>query len=426
MAQRRTRFGPTVAHPEASYHPWGNMTGVTVTDGQAYVTFANRTPVPITERTIQSNEAMVIAAFIGLGGPIRRADHKQYELARMIVARDGGTPPPPPPTPPTPPPTPTSDPVPVTTDGDATIMVPVTTDGTPGYMTPAEIVAAGGGGNSEPGFTRVEVTYPDRDATILPDLHHPLLPDIIRVIAGAKTAPHVRNLWLAGPAGTGKSTIPMQAAEALGMDCRSISCGPDDSTAKWFGFVDANGTYHGTAFRQAFENGGVFIIDEIDAADPGILTSINQALANAWYEFPDGKVAKHDGFVVVATANTWGNGATREYVGRQEIDAATLDRFGTCWEVPYDAALDRGSVMQYATTDALRATLERWLTYCLAIRDRAQANRIKCIVSPRRMGAGASLIAMGFTPADALSKTFFHAGFSPDTIATLTPEGLTL
>ncbi len=38
-------------------------------------------------------------------------------------------------------------------------------------------------------------------------------------------------------------------------------------------------------------------------------------------------IAKSSTCVIIAAANTWGMGATSEYVGRMRLDGATLDRF---------------------------------------------------------------------------------------------------
>jgi hypothetical protein len=371
---------------------------------------------------LTTTEVMVVCGWLGIGAAARAAgdDHTRRRMIVTELRNRLGDPEPAPE--PAPEPDPEPDPEPEPESKSGTVLIPATVDGVPTFLTPDDIR---GERTDDERRVRLTVTVPGRDDSELPDIHHPLLPDVLRIIAAAETVPHLRNVWLAGPAGTGKSTMPEQAAETLGLDCRSISCGPDDSTAKWFGFIDATGTYHGTAFRSAFEHGGVFIIDEIDAADSGILTCLNQALAANWYEFPDGKVAKHSSLRIVATANTWGNGATREYVGRQEIDAATMDRFGAKLSVDYDPDLDRMAVMTYATTPDLRVTLTRWLNYSLAIRAKAQANRIKVIVSPRGLGAGAGMISAGFTPEQALNRTYF-AGINDDTKATLTPEGLTL
>ena len=78
-------------------------------------------------------------------------------------------------------------------------------------------------------------------------------------------------------------------------------------------------------------NGGVFLFDEIDAADANVLLVVNSALANGRMSVPsrhDQPVAKkHSEFVCIAAANTFGRGADRVYVGRNELDEATLDRF---------------------------------------------------------------------------------------------------
>ena len=134
-------------------------------------------------------------------------------------------------------------------------------------------------------------------------------------------------IWLYGEAGSGKSTAGEQAANSLGLPFRSISLGPTTSKSDLMGYRDATGNYHSTAFREVYENGGVFTLDEIDSGHPGILTILNSALANGHGEFPDSRVPRHEMARFIASANTIGRGATSEYVGRAPIDAATIDRF---------------------------------------------------------------------------------------------------
>ena len=96
-----------------------------------------------------------------------------------------------------------------------------------------------------------------------------------------------------------------------------------------------------TQFLDAYENGGVFLFDEIDAADPNVLLVINSALANGHLSVPSRHekptAARHPDFICIAAANTFGHGADRQYVGRNQLDESTLDRFriGT---VPMDYA----------------------------------------------------------------------------------------
>lgn len=185
--------------------------------------------------------------------------------------------------------------------------------------------------------------------------------------------------WLAGPAGSGKTTIAEQVADALDLPfyCESRVA----SEYKLTGFIDANGNYVTTSFRKAFETGGVFLLDEVDASVPGVLTAFNAALANGKFNFPDGMVERHDNFVAIAAANTWGTGATPEYVGRNRIDAATLDRF-IMIHINYDESLEL----------ALCGN-EAWGKWVQAHRKGAAEIGLRHILSPRASIDGAALIA---------------------------------
>lgn len=132
-------------------------------------------------------------------------------------------------------------------------------------------------------------------------------------------------LMLVGPAGSGKNHTLEQVAEALGFNFYFTNAITQEYTLK--GFIDAGGTYHETEFYKAFTKGGIFFLDEIDASIPEALIALNAAIANKYFDFPNGRVDAHEDFRVVAAANTYGKGASTEYVGRNQLDAATLDRF---------------------------------------------------------------------------------------------------
>lgn len=144
------------------------------------------------------------------------------------------------------------------------------------------------------------------------------------------------NTMMVGPAGCGKSFIAEKVAEALGLSFSSISCTAGMSESQVLGWLLPTGKggqfeYRAAPFIDAYEKGGVFLFDEIDSADPNMLTVINQALANGGFMVPqrldNPYVKRHPDFVCLAAANTFGNGADMQYVGRNQLDAATLDRF---------------------------------------------------------------------------------------------------
>lgn len=92
------------------------------------------------------------------------------------------------------------------------------------------------------------------------------------------------NVYLFGPAGTGKTVLCSQAAAALGLEFYSDQRVGDTFTLS--GFVDASGKYQETAFYQAFSRGGLYMLDEFDASDPNAVIWLNTALANGFATFP--------------------------------------------------------------------------------------------------------------------------------------------
>jgi AAA domain (dynein-related subfamily) len=135
------------------------------------------------------------------------------------------------------------------------------------------------------------------------------------------------HCYIYGPSGCGKSHIVEQAAHHFGMSFSSISLNVQTMPSSLIGYKDINGVYQSTDFRRIYENGGVFLIDEMDNASGNLLTTLNSTLANRFLQFPDGMITMHPDCVVIATGNTTGRGKTAQYISRQTLDAATLDRF---------------------------------------------------------------------------------------------------
>lgn len=139
-----------------------------------------------------------------------------------------------------------------------------------------------------------------------------------------KVVEHGMPVLLEGEAGCGKTTIAIQIAEDLGRPFSSMSMTKQTSVNAIIGFKAINGNYIPSAFREAYENGHVFLLDELDAADANVLLTFN-TLENGYMAFPDQIVNAHKDFRLIATANPQGQHSI--YTGRSKLDFSTLDRF---------------------------------------------------------------------------------------------------
>lgn len=151
-------------------------------------------------------------------------------------------------------------------------------------------------------------------------------------------------ILLVGPSGSGKSFMARDLAEYV-MECNygelPLTAG---ATPSWLVGAETISGYKSRPFVDIYENGGVFCFEEMDAADPNMLLIVNNAIANNFFTNPvtGREIEKSKNFIPIATANTWGLGANRQYTGRERLDAATLDRWRVGRvEVDYDATIEK-------------------------------------------------------------------------------------
>lgn len=224
---------------------------------------------------------------------------------------------------------------------------------------------------------------------------HSFFPLVVAALAARQ------HVWLVGPAGGGKTTLVGAAARANGLEHRALSVCAQTTKTDLLGFIDAHGVYRSTAFREAFEKGMVFCLDEADNGNPNVLAVLNAALANGEMTFPDATVQRHPDFVTVACANTYGTGASPLYVGRNQIDAATLDRFFFL-SMPYDEGLEASFIgiqgvpsPEFHLAAGGRVSAAEWFEVVSNARKRAEVSGLKVVISPRATIGGAKLASLG-------------------------------
>lgn len=181
-------------------------------------------------------------------------------------------------------------------------------------------------------------------------------------------------VFLSGHAGTGKNVICQQVADSLGLDFYFTNAVTQEFQLK--GFTDAHGVYHETQFYQAFKNGGLFFLDEMDASVPEALIILNSAIANGYFDFPApiGRVNAHEDFRVISAGNTTGTGADIEYTGRFQLDAASLDRFSL-------VEIDYSSDIELHITNGNKELCK----FARTFREITDFSSIKCLFSYRSM-----------------------------------------
>lgn len=212
-------------------------------------------------------------------------------------------------------------------------------------------------------------------------------------------------VYLCGEAGTGKNYTLMEVASELGLDFYFTNSVQQEY--KLTGFIDAGGTYHETEFYKAFTKGGLFFLDEIDASIPEVLVLLNAAIANKYFEFPNGRVDANPNFRVVAAGNTVGSGADEMYTGRLTLDQATLDRF-----VIIDFDYDRNVELSLAKGN------EYLVNFVRELRKSAKQQGVRATFSYRCIMSVVALEEAGMD-INTILKIAIFKGMDHDTIRTL-------
>lgn len=217
-------------------------------------------------------------------------------------------------------------------------------------------------------------------------------------------------IYLAGPAGSGKNFTVEQIAWDLGWNFYFSNSVQQEY--KLTGFIDAGGKFHETEFYKACkdEKDCIFFLDEMDASIPEVLVLLNAAIANGYFEFPNGRVnLEHVHFV--AAGNTVGSGADEMYSGRMVLDQATLDRFAIV-DFDYSRKIELSiSKNNVELVDFIRE-----------LRKEAEEKGIRATFSYRCITMVTKLEAAGMNLEDIIKFTVVK-GMDKDTINTMNPIG---
>lgn len=154
-----------------------------------------------------------------------------------------------------------------------------------------------------------------------------------------------RNIWLYGPAGTGKSSFAEQLAARTGRPFALIPCDDTTEAPELVGMtVPHQGSVRWqdgvlTAAMRVPHN--IILIDEPTVARAGAVMVLQSVLASGVLSIKEtGEVvraAEGVRFVVADNTNGTGGGTSEGYEGTRRMNRATLDRFASFLRVDYMA-----------------------------------------------------------------------------------------
>lgn len=233
-------------------------------------------------------------------------------------------------------------------------------------------------------------------------LQHYKIDTVLKAINCAKR--NSKNIMLSGSVGTGKTTLCSQVADKLSLDFYPISLCQQTTKSDLIGYLDANGNYRTTALREAYQNGGLVLLDEMDASNPNVISIINNILSNEQFYFPDGLIQKNSDFKCICSMNTNGRGGDVVYTKSHRLDASTLDRF-IFIEIGIDENLER------EITDN-KNWYERVIKFRKVVEDLYHGD---IIIGSRAMYDGADLLENGFSLSE-VEDMVIYKGIDKDAV----------
>lgn len=208
-------------------------------------------------------------------------------------------------------------------------------------------------------------------------------------------------IWIKGPSGYGKTTLPRKIAKSLGVDFLLVPCALMSDPEEWYGMrvvEDGSTGFVETDFSRAVQNGNVIILlDEANRIKPWITNSLLQLLDDTRETTVQGRVIKVGQRVVFAMTTNIGY----QYAGTDAIDAAFSNRVTASIEVrslPYD--IENKFLLDIHD---VKKDCEEILTIITKMRDVVSRLGLPVDVSTRTSKNVATLVSNGLSVSDAFT-----------------------
>lgn len=223
---------------------------------------------------------------------------------------------------------------------------------------------------------------------------------------------HVINAILMGTPGTGKTFGIFALGEMLNIPIYSVPISKNTEEDTFEGknkFVKGQISYIETPFIQGFERAGGVILEEINLADPAVVTGVmNQACEFPYYVMKDGyeRVSRNPYCVIFATMNP-------NAYGTKKLNPALSSRFSIKMELNQPSKTDFLDILKangFKTSDCQRVYkafdyVQRWLENGNNMEYAENMSLRQCLTALNMMSAGISYKqAIDFTMAGAIAE----------------------
>ncbi len=152
---------------------------------------------------------------------------------------------------------------------------------------------------------------------------------------------HPQNVLLTGPTGTGKTHLCKKVAEELEIPMVRVNMNEmttvEDFVGQFVPAKDGGFEWKDGVMVRLMKEGGLLVIDEINACPPEILFVLHSVL-----DFREITLTQKDGEVIEANENFWVVGAMNpDYQGTKKLNEALNDRFRVQISMDYDKRVER-------------------------------------------------------------------------------------
>lgn len=182
------------------------------------------------------------------------------------------------------------------------------------------------------------------------------------------------SMYIAGPTGAGKSSLVTETAARLNLQVQEITANGQMELADLIGqhvLQEGSLVFQDGPLTRAMREGHIFLLDEIDYLDPGVVAGLNGLLQGqplVLAEKGGEVVPRHPDFVFVATGNTAGGGDdTGLYLGTQRQNLAFMDRF-FLMEVDYPSRDEEIQLVTQAIPNLPMTYAEKLVDFAVHVR----------------------------------------------------------